>query len=132
MTRTRHRPETFQQFRDRWPSHDIDPRACFPRTLRAPAPEEEARGIAVAYATANFAVCRAVVERLRPSERFRVETQFGAFEMSRSEFETAFTGIVESASYSTGSPSMPGKCYFVQGPPPAAAWQFAVDGTARR
>jgi hypothetical protein len=113
-------------FRDRRPRGEVDPRATFPRTLRAPTLDESRRGVMIAYATANFAVYRALVERLAPAEQFRVETQFGPFELSRAEFERAFSSIVESASYSTGSPSMPGRCYFVQGPPPVAAWQFAV------
>jgi hypothetical protein len=118
-------------FLDRRPSTAIDPRATFPRTLRLPSPDEAARGIAIAYATANFTVYRAVVERLRPAERFRMETQFGAFEMSRAEFEQAFPGIVASASYATGSDSMPGRCYYVQGPPPTGAERFLVASKRR-
>ena len=106
----------------------LDARARFPKSLRLPTPTEAARGIAVAYATANFAVYRAVVERLAPTDRFRMETQFGAFEMSRREFETAFPSIIATASYLTGSPSMPGRCYFVQGPPPAGASAFLASG----
>jgi len=115
-----------QAFRDRRPRNELDQRATFPRSLRMPTGEESRRGVVVAYATANFAVYRAVVERLAPAERFRLETQFGPFEISRAEFEREFAWITESASYATGSPSMPGRCYYVQGPPPAAAWAFAA------
>jgi hypothetical protein len=117
-----------RSFRDRRPRNELDRRATFPRSLRLPTDEESRRGVVVAYATANFAVYRAVVERLAPAERFRIETQFGPFEISRAEFEREFVWIAESASYATGSPSMPGRCYYVQGPPPAAAWAFAVPG----
>lgn len=114
-------------FRDRRPSTELDPRATFPISLRLPTPEEAARGIVIAYATANFTVYRAVIERLAPTERFRMETQLGVFEMSRREFETTFASIAATASYRTGSPSMPGRCYYVQGPPPAGASVFRVD-----
>jgi hypothetical protein len=114
-------------FRDRLPTSDVHPRASFPRTLRLPTPAEADRGIAIAYSTANFAVYRAVIDRLRLAERFRVETQFGAYEMSRGEFEQAFPGIVASRSYRTGSDSMLDKCYYVVGPPPAGSDQFLVD-----
>ena len=111
-------------FRDRTPTTAIDARAAFPITLRMPNADEAARGIAIAYATANWTVYRAVIERLRPAERFRMETQFGVYEMSRAEFEREFASIVATASYSTGSPSMLGKCYYVQGPPPRGAERF--------
>jgi hypothetical protein len=114
-------------FRDRMPMSDVHPTATFPRSLRLPTPGEVARGIAIAYATANFTVYRGVVDRLRPAERFRVETQFGAYEMTRAQLEDAFPRIVASRSYRTGSDSMPNKCYYVVGPPPAAAAQFLVD-----
>jgi hypothetical protein len=117
-----------QAFTDRRPRNELDRRATLPRSLRLPTDEESCRGVVVAYSTANFAVYRAVVERLAPAERFRVETQFGPFEISRSEFERAFGWIVESASYATGSASMPGRCYYVQGPPPTAAWAFVAPG----
>jgi hypothetical protein len=130
MNQTRMGHGGVEAFRDRRPRSDLDPRATFPRALRAPTPVESQRGVVIAYDTANFAVYRAIVERLAPTERFRVETQFGAFEISRAEFERAFSLIVASASYATGSPSMPGRCYYVQGPPPPAAWEFAVPGTS--
>ncbi len=115
-------------FRDRRPSTELDSRATFPRTLRLPAPDEAERGVVIAYATANFTVYRAVVERLGMTERFRMETQFGTYEMSRAEFETTFPSIAASASFRTGSPSMPGKCYYVQGPPPIGSDRFLVEG----
>lgn len=115
-----------QRFRDRVPSTSFSTRATFPRTLRTPTPDEGGRGIVIAYAPANFAVYRAVVERLSPDERFRMETQHGVFEMSRAEFESAFAWILSTESYRSGSPSMPGRCYYVQGPPPPGAERFRV------
>jgi hypothetical protein len=114
-------------FRDRLPTSDVHPKATFPLTLRLPTPVEADRGIAIAYSTANFAVYRAVIDRLQPAERFRVETQFGTYEMSRQEFEHSFPGIVASRSYRTGSDSMPNKCYYVVGPPPVGSHRFLVD-----
>lgn len=111
-------------FEDRRPTSPLDPRATIPRTLRLPTVEEQRRGVVIAYAPANFAVYRAVIERLAPAERFRIETQFGDYEMSRLEFETAFSWILETDSYRTGSASMPGRCYYVQGPPPIGADRF--------
>lgn len=111
-------------FLGRLPTGDVPRTATVPRTLRLPSPDERKRGIVIAYAPANFAVHRAVIERLQPAERFRMETQFGAFEMSRAEFEREFRHIAETPSYRTGSPSMWGRCYFVQGPPPVGADRF--------
>ena len=113
-------------FRDRVPSASFSERATFPRSLRASTQAERQRGIVVAYAPANFAVYRAVIERMQPDERFRMETQHGAFEMSRAEFEREFAWILATDSYRTGSASMPGRCYYVQGPPPAGADRFRV------
>jgi hypothetical protein len=113
-------------FRDRIPAGDVPGSATFPSTLRLPMADEAAAGVAVAYEVSNFAVYRAVVERLRSGERFRMETSFGTYVLTREEFEENFPNIVRSASYSTGSPSMPGRCYYVVGPPPAAAARFAV------
>lgn len=115
-----------QDFKDRVPSSTFSRTATVPRTLRGPTVEEARRGIVVAYAPANFAVYRAVIERLQPFERFRMETQHGVFEMSRAEFEGEFGWIIATASYATGSPSMPGRCYYVQGPPPPGADRFLV------
>lgn len=115
-----------EAFRDRIPAGDVPASATFPATLRLPTADEAAAGVAVAYRVANFAVYRAVVERLRSGEQFRMETSFGTYVMTREEFEETFPNIVRSASYSTGSPSMPGRCYYVVGPPPAAAARFAV------
>ena len=112
------------RFVDRVPRTAFSPRARLPRTLRLPTPEERAHGIAIAYASRNFCVYRALVERLRDGELFRMETQFGAFEMSRVQFEHFFPGIVASTSYRVGPPSDPESCYYVVGPPPGAAYQF--------
>jgi hypothetical protein len=78
----------------------------------------------IAWAPANFGIYRFVIDRLQPAERFRVETQFGNYEMSAAEFHGTFPGIVGSASYQTGSPAQHGHCVYVVGPPPAAAAQF--------
>ena len=74
--------EAVATFLDRVPAGDVPTRATVPRTIREPTPDEHRRGVAIAYATANFAVYRAIVERLRPGERLRMETQFGAYEFS--------------------------------------------------
>ena len=113
-------------FRDRLPTSDVPTTATFLETLRLPTPDERAEGVAIAYRTANFAVYRAVVDRLRTGERFRMETNFDTYVMSRSDLDETFPNIVASRSYSTGAPSMPGRCYYVVGPPPAAAARFAV------
>lgn len=55
-----------------------------------------------------------------------METSLGTYVMSRSDFEAGFPGIAASASYRTGSPSMPDRCYYVVGTPPAAASRFLV------
>ena len=114
-------------FRDRLPTSDVHPRATIPRTLRLPTPDEADRGIAIAYSTANFTVYRAVIDRLRPAERFRLETQFGAYEMSRREFEQAFAGIIASRSYRTGSDSMPRQGAATWSGHAAGSHQFLVD-----
>jgi hypothetical protein len=116
--------QAIELFAARRPMLPLDGRATLPRTLRLPTEAERSRGVVVAYATANWTVYRAVIDRLGRNERFRMETQFGNFEMSRGEFERAFSRIVQTASYQTGSPSMPGRCYYVQGPPPQGAEQF--------
>lgn len=114
-------------FTGRVPTSDFSKTATIPRSLRLPTPEEETRGIVIAYAPANFAVYRAVIERLQPAEQFRMETQFGVYEMSRADFERAFAWILETASYSIGSDSMPGRCYYVQGPPPRGSKTFLAS-----
>lgn len=122
-----HRVSPVDPFRDRVPSSNVDSRATFPRTLRLPSPDEAARGVAIAYAGANFCVYRAVVDRLRDGEGFRMETQFGDYEMSRWDLERTFPGIVASQSYREGPPSHPRSCYYVVGPPPANAATFLAD-----
>ena len=113
-------------FMGRMPRNPVPKDATVPRTLRLPTPDEKSRSIVIAWAPANFAVYRAVIDRLQPNERFRMETQFGAYEMSAAEFQAAFESIVRSASYQTGPPSQHGRCYYVVGPPPRAASAFKV------
>jgi hypothetical protein len=113
-------------FKDRPAMSDVHPRARWPNSLRAPAPDEGAREVAIAYATANFTVYRALIDRLRDGERLRMETQFGSYEFSRASFHRSFPGIAASVSYRFGPPTAPNTCYYVIGPPPAAAEQFRV------
>jgi hypothetical protein len=40
-----------------------------------------------------------VIERLRPNDRFRVETPEGVFEMTKAEFYRVFDNVVRSRSY---------------------------------
>ena len=120
------RSNPVDMFRDRYPTGDVAPSATFPRSLRLPTSGEAAQGIAIAYATANFTVYRAVIDRLRPAEAFRMETRAGVYVMTRSQFEEAFPGIAASSSYRTGSDSMPGRCYYVTGPPPPGADRFRL------
>lgn len=111
-------------FMNRIPRGGVPSDASVPRTLRLPSPDEATRGVVIAWAPANFGMYRSVIERLQPAERFRVETQFGAYEMSADEFHSTFPNIIDSASYQTGSPRQHGKCVYVVGPPPAASAKF--------
>jgi hypothetical protein len=111
---------------DRIPAPGLPANATVPRTLRLPTPKENARALAIAWAPANFAVYRSVIDRLRPDERFRMETRFGAFELSASDFVRTFSNIVNSESYQTGSPGQHGHCVYVVGPPPKEAFRFKV------
>lgn len=113
-------------FLDRVPRPGLPEDATVPRSLRLPTPEEGRRGIVIVWAPANFGIYRAIVDRLQPNERFRVETQFGPYEMSAAEFHESFPSIVRSASYRTGSPAQHGKCVYVVGPPPTAAAKYRV------
>ena len=113
-------------FMNRIPRGGVPSDASVPQTLRLPSPDEVKRGIVIAWAPANFGIYRSVIERLQPTERFRVETQFGAYEMSADDFHTTFPNIVASASYHSGSPRQHGKCVYVVGPPPAVAARFKV------
>ena len=114
-------------FLDRRPRREVPARATVPKTIREATEEERRRGVAVAYATANFTVYRAIVDRLAPGERLRMETQFGVYEFSAADFYEAFPGIAASASFTTGAPSMLDKAYYVVGPPPAAGEAFRVE-----
>ncbi len=106
---------------------DVDHRARMPDSLREPTDEEARRGVAVVYRARYFTVYRGVVERLRPGERFRMETDFGTIEISREQFEAAFPKIVASRSYGAGPPSQPGSCWYtVTGRMPGQAQPFLV------
>jgi hypothetical protein len=120
------RPRPTDVFMNRVPRRSLPSNASEPRSLRLPTPDEAKRGIVIAWAPANFGMYRAVIERLQPNERFRVETQFGPYEMSAQQFEQTFPNIVASPSYQTGSPRQHGACVYVVGPPPQEANQFKV------
>lgn len=109
------RAKPTDQFMNRLPRPGVLPDCSVPRGLRLPTPDEAKRGM-----------YRAVIDRLQPNERFRVETQFGAYEMSAAQFASTFPNIVASASYREGSPRQHGKCVYVVGPPPDAARRFKV------
>lgn len=105
----------------------VDLRAQLPtRTLREPTDDERQRGVAVAYRTKRFSLYRAVVERLQPGEKVRMEFEPDVSEMTRREIEHAFPNIVASASYRTGTRGAPGRCMYVQAVPPPAATPFKV------
>jgi hypothetical protein len=112
---------------DRPLPNGLDRRALAPRRPRLPTPEQAERGVVMVYGTANPTFYRAVFERLEPGERIRMETQHGAFEMSRDEFERSFPRIARSASYLEGPPSAPGTARYVVGRAPAVIKQFEPD-----
>ena len=120
------RPRPTDPFTNRVPRAGLPTNATIPRSLRMPTPEESRRGVVIAWAPANFGIYRFVIDRLQPQERFRVETQFGNYEMSAAEFDATFPRIVNSSSYQTGSPAQHGPCVYVVEPPPANAGQFKV------
>jgi hypothetical protein len=120
------RDHATDMFKDRMPDREVPSSATFPRSLRLPTPTELADGVVIAYGNANFTVYRAFIDRLRPGERFRMETHLSVYVMSRSDFDSGLPGLVNSPSYQTGSPSMPDRCYYVVGTPPAAASRFLV------
>jgi hypothetical protein len=104
----------------------LDDRAGIPRTHRAPNDEERSRGVAIAYANANPTFYRALIERLLPGEKFRLETQHGTFEMTREEFEMALPAMVRSASYQRGTDGAPGAARYVTGRVPQTIERFRV------
>jgi hypothetical protein len=104
----------------------LDDRAGFPRSHRPPSATEAARGVAIAYASHSPTFYRALIERLRPGEKFRLETQFGAFEMTRGEFETALPSMVRSNSYQQGTDGAPGAARYVTGRVPRTIEQYRV------
>jgi hypothetical protein len=115
-------------FIDRELPADLDSRAGVPRTHRAPTKAEQSRGVAVAYSTSNPTFYRAVIERLLPGEKFRMETKaYGTYEMTRDEFETALPAMVRSASYQRGTDSVPGAARYVTGRAPQSIAKFKVD-----
>jgi hypothetical protein len=109
----------------------LDRRAGTPRTLRSPNAEELLRGVAIAYSNANLTFYRAVIERLLPGEKFRLETQHGTFEMTRDEFEGAVPAMVRTPSYQRGTAGAPGAARYVTGRVPRSIERFRVDGTDR-
>ena len=105
----------------------LDDRAGVPRSHRPPTAGEEARGVVVAYANANPTFYRALIERLRPGEKFRHETPLGTFEMTRDEFEAALRAMVRSASYQRGTDGAPGAARYVTGRVPKPLARYRVD-----
>ena len=47
------------------------------------------------------------IEPLKDSDRFRVETPLGAFEMSKAEFYQTFSRVVQTVSYTKGAIQLP-------------------------
>jgi hypothetical protein len=90
-----------------------------PRSWRPPTAAEASRGVAVGYSAKNFTVYRSVIEGLGPTERFRMDTPGGSFELSRQDFEASFPNIARSPSFERGR-------YVISGRPPAAADRFLV------
>jgi hypothetical protein len=79
-----------------------------PRTWREPDTAEQVRGVAIVYKGINPTWYRSVIERLGPDEKFRMETQYGTFEISRSEFERWFSKMAKTPSYQRGTDGAPG------------------------
>lgn len=104
----------------------LDRRATMPRSLREPTVDEAKRGVAVVYDVSNFTVYKAINDRLRPGELFRMETPGRVYEIPIDEFGSAFASIARSKSYQQGSDSAPGTCRYVVGPPPPAAKAYLV------
>jgi hypothetical protein len=104
----------------------LDRRAGVPRTLRPPTAEEGARGVVVAWSNTNLTFYRAVIDRLLPDEKFRLETQHGTFEVTRDEFEKAVPSMVRSASYQRRSDAAPGAARYVTGRVPASISKYRI------
>ena len=105
---------------------DLDGRAGVPRSHRLPSDEERARGVVVSYTNANPTFYRAVIERLQPGEKFRIETAQGTFEMTRDEFETALPAMARSASYRRGTDGAPGAARYVTSRVPKTIDRYRV------
>jgi hypothetical protein len=105
----------------------LDGRAGTPRTHRTPTDDERARGVVIAYASANLTFYRAVNDRLMPGEKLRMETQHGTFEMTRDQFEAAMPAPARSPSYQHGSASTPGKARYVTGHVPRSLQPYRVN-----
>ena len=102
----------------------LDRRAGVPRSWRPPTADETGRGIAIVYSNANPTFYRAVIERLEADENFRIETQHGAFEMSRAQFEAALPAVVRSDSYQRGTDAAPGAARYVTGRVPQSIERY--------
>ncbi len=104
----------------------LDDRAGVPRSHREPTEAERERGVVVAYSNAHPTFYRAVIDRLRDEEKFRIETQHGNFEMTRAEFETALPAMARSNSYQRGTDTAPGAARYVTGRVPQTIERFRV------
>ena len=105
---------------------ELDDRAGVPRSHRPPTDDERVRGVVVSYANANPTFYRALIDRLQPGEKFRIETAQGTFEMTRDEFETALPAMARSASYQHGTDGAPGAARYVTGRVPRAIDRYRV------
>lgn len=83
--------------------------------------DQVARGVVIAYATANPTFYRSVIDRLQPGEKVRnVTSNHKWYEYTREAFERLLPRIAASDSYRKGSKTAPGKARYVTGRPPVA------------
>lgn len=122
------RPTGVQAFLDRVPVPEVPARAWVPINLWTPSQDQARRGVVIGYTIRHYTFYRAVVDRLRSGELFRMETGSGAYEMTAAQFTHACPNIVRSQSYSIGRDSIPGSCFYSNtGMPPASIRPFRVD-----
>jgi hypothetical protein len=106
---------------------DVDERASEPSpgAILPITPSQTKRAVVYSFSAANPTFDRAIIERLAPSERIRMQTSnHGCFEMTRDEFEKELANIASSASYRTGPPAAPGTCRYTTGRVPPALEKF--------
>jgi hypothetical protein len=119
-----------QSFFDRPRPDGLDGRAARPKAMEL-TPDQVARGVVIAFETANPTFLRAVIDRLLPGEKVRnVTTNHKWYEYSRDDFERLLPRIAASDSYQKGSETAPGKARYVTGRPPAAMEQMIAPDWA--